>query len=453
VVLCPSCGKENPEGFAFCGYCRAPLAERPPAALEERKIVSVLFCDLVGFTAASEQQDPEDVRARIRPYHARLRQEIERYDGTVEKFVGDAVMAAFGAPVAHEDDAERAVRAGLRILEAIAELNEANRDFDLQVRVGINTGEAVVAVGARPEHGEGIVTGDVVNTAARIESAAPVNGVAVSEQTYRATIRAFDYESLPPVSAKGKAAPLALWRAKAARSRFGSDVSDRFRTPFVGRELEKPLLIGIFERATQQRSVQLVTVVGEPGVGKTRLIAELGNFVDAKPGLFRWRQGRCLPYGEGITFWALGEIVKAEAGILESDSAEVAAAKLESAVSPDEAERRWLLERLAPLVGVEAASPAERQELFTAWRRFLEGLAAAGPTMLVFEDLHWADEALLDFLEHLVEWSQVVPLLVLCAARPELYERRRAGAPACATPTRSTSRRSPIARQPSSSRT
>jgi class 3 adenylate cyclase len=185
VVLCPSCGKENPEGFAFCGYCRAPLAERPPAALEERKIVSVLFCDLVGFTAASEQQDPEDVRARIRPYHARLRQEIERYDGTVEKFVGDAVMAAFGAPVAHEDDAERAVRAGLRILEAIAELNEANRDFDLQVRVGINTGEAVVAVGARPEHGEGIVTGDVVNTAARIESAAPVNGVAVSEQTYR----------------------------------------------------------------------------------------------------------------------------------------------------------------------------------------------------------------------------------------------------------------------------
>ncbi|HYX88951.1 MAG TPA: adenylate/guanylate cyclase domain-containing protein [Gaiellaceae bacterium] len=424
MLVCPSCGKENPDGFAFCGYCRASLHEQPPAGLEERKIVSVLFCDLVGFTAASEQQDPEDVRARIRPYHARLREEIERYDGTVEKFVGDAVMAAFGAPVAHEDDAERAVRAGLRILETIRELNEANPDFDLQVRVGINTGEAVVAVGARPEHGEGIVTGDVVNTAARIESAAPVNGVAVSDQTYRATSRVFDYETLPPVSVKGKAAPLALWRAKAARSRFGSDVSDRFRTPFVGRELEKPLLIGIFERATQQESVQLVTVVGEPGVGKTRLIAELADYVDAQSGITRWRQGRCLPYGEGITFWALGEIVKAEAGILESDSAEVAADKLEAVVSRDEPERQWLFQRLAPLVGVEAASPAERQELFTAWRRFFEGLAAGRPSVLVFEDLHWADEALLDFLEHLAEWSQGVPLLVLCAARPELYERR-----------------------------
>jgi class 3 adenylate cyclase/tetratricopeptide (TPR) repeat protein len=425
VAICSKCGKENPVGAKFCNECAAPLpAAAPPPTLEERKIVSVLFCDLVGFTAASEQQDPEDVRARIRPYHARLRQEIERHGGTVEKFVGDAVMAAFGAPVAHEDDAERAVRAGLRILEAIGELNEADPELDLQVRVGINTGEAVVAVDARPEQGEGIVTGDVVNTAARIQGAAPVDGVAVSEQTYRATSRLFAYQPLAPVSVKGKAEPLPLWRATAARSRFGSDIGDRFRTPFVGRELEKPLLIGIFERAAQQRSVQLVTVVGEPGVGKTRLIAELAEYVDAKPELTRWRQGRCLPYGEGITFWALGEILKAEAGILESDSAELAATKLERAVAPEEAERRWLLERLAPLVGIEAASPAERQELFTAWRRFLEGLAAAGATVLVFEDLHWADEALLDFLEHLVEWSQGVPLLVLCAARPELYERR-----------------------------
>jgi predicted ATPase/class 3 adenylate cyclase len=424
VLICSSCGKENPDGFAFCGYCSAPLAEEPPAGVEERKIVSVLFCDLVGFTAASEQQDPEDVRARIRPYHARMREEIERYGATVEKFVGDAVMAVCGAPVAHEDDAERAVRAGLRILEAIAELNEADPELDLQVRVGINTGEAVVAIGARPEHGEGIVTGDVVNTAARIQGAAPVNGVAVSEQTYRATSRVFVYEQLAQVTVKGKAEPLSLWRAKSARSRFGSDVRDRFKTPFVGRELEKPLLIGTFERAAQQRSVQLVTVVGEPGVGKTRLIAELSAYTDAKPEIIRWRQGRCLPYGEGITFWALGEIVKAEAGILESDSAEAAASKLETAVPLDEPERQWLLQRLAPLVGVEAASPAERQELFTAWRRFLEGLAAGRATVLVFDDLHWADEALLDFLEHLAEWSQGVPLLVLCAARPELYERR-----------------------------
>jgi class 3 adenylate cyclase len=425
VATCSSCGKENPEGFAFCGYCTAPLTEQPPpGVLEERKVVSVLFCDLVGFTAASQAADPEDVRARIRPYHARVRQEIERYGATVEKFVGDAVMAVCGAPVTHEDDAERAVRAGLAILEAIADLNDADPDLHLQVRVGINTGEAVVAVGARPERGEGIVTGDVVNTAARIQSAAPVNGVAVSEQTHQATSRVFEYEPLAPVAVKGKAEPLSLWRPKAPRARFGRDISRQYMTPFVGRELEKPLLIGTFERAAQQRSVQLLTVVGEPGVGKSRLVAELFAYTHAKPGLTRWRQGHCLPYGEGITFWALGEIVKAEAGILESDSAEVAAAKLDAVVSPDEPERQWLLQRLAPLIGVETTSPAERLELFMAWRRFLEGLAAARPSVLVFDDLHWADEALLAFLEHLAEWSQGVPLLVLCTARPELYERR-----------------------------
>ena len=326
--------------------------------------------------------------------------------------------------MAHEDDAERAVRAGLRILEAIAELNEADPELGLQVRVGISTGEAVVAVGARPERGEGLVTGDVVNTAARIQTVAPVNGIAVSEQTYRTTSHVFEYEPLAPVSVKGKAEPLLLWQAHAVRDRFGRDSTRGYKTPFVGRELEKPLLIGTFERAAQQRSVQLITIVGEPGVGKSRLAAELFAYIDAKPELITWRQGRCLPYGEGITFWALGEIIKAEAGILESDSAEVAAAKLEAAVSPDEPERQWLLQRLAPLVGVEAASPAERQELFTAWRRFLESLAAARPSVLVFDDLHWADEALLAFLEYLAEWSQGVPLLILCTARPELYERR-----------------------------
>ena len=179
MTTCPACGKELPGEFPFCPFCAAPLTERAGAPVqEERKVVSVLFCDLVGFTAASEAADPEDVRARIRPYHARLRQEIERYGGTVEKFIGDAVMAVFGAPVAHEDDAERAVRAGLRILEAIAELNEADPALSLQVRIGINTGEAVVALGARPEEGEGIVTGDVVNTASRLQGAAPVDGIA-----------------------------------------------------------------------------------------------------------------------------------------------------------------------------------------------------------------------------------------------------------------------------------
>ena len=384
--------------------------------------MSVLFCDLVGFTATSEQQDPEDVRARIRPYHQRLREEIERYGGTVEKFVGDAVMAVFGAPVAHEDDAERAVRSGLAVLEAIAELNEGDPNLELQVRVGINTGEAVVALGARPEQGEGIVTGDVVNTAARIQSAAPVDGVAVGEQTHRTTERVFEYEPLEPVSVKGKTERLVLWRARAARSRFGTDITRRYTTPLVGRELEKPLLIGTFERAAQQHSVQLVTIVGEPGAGKTRLVAELFGYLGTKPELTRWRQGRCLPYGEGIALSALGEIVKAEAGILESDSAEVAVAKLEGALPEADPDLPWLRARLLPLVGA-GGEPASQEESFTAWRRLLEGWAAERETVLVFEDLHWADEALLSFLEHLADWAEGVPLLMLCTARPELQER------------------------------
>jgi class 3 adenylate cyclase/tetratricopeptide (TPR) repeat protein len=422
VATCPSCGKELPGEFPFCPFCAAPLTEQPsPAVQEERKVVSVLFCDLVGFTAASDTADPEDVRARVRPYHQRLREELEGYGGTVEKFVGDAVMAVFGAPVTHEDDAERAVRAGLRILEAIGELNESDPSLSLQVRVGINTGEAVVALGARPEEGEGIVTGDVVNTASRLQGAAPVNGIAVSEQTFRATERIFDYEPLEPVSVKGKAEPLALYRPVAARARFGSDVTRTHATPLVGRDLERTLLVSTFERAVQQASCQLVTVVGEPGVGKSRLCMELFSYIEERPDLVTWRQGRCLPYGEGIAFWALGEIVKAECGILESDSPEEARAKLERAVLEDAQDRAWLLGRLSPLVGA-GGEAASQEESFTAWRRFLEGLAADRPCVLVFEDLHWADSALLAFLEHLADWAEGVPLLVLCTARPEMHE-------------------------------
>ena len=383
MSTCPSCGKELQGEFAFCPFCGAALSEQPASTLqEERKVVTVLFCDLVGFTAASEQADPEDVRARIRPYHARLRQEIERHEGTVEKFIGDAVMAVFGAPVAHEDDAERAVRAGLRVLEAIEELNEHDPALSLRVRIGINTGEAVVALGARPEEGEGIVTGDVVNTASRLQGAAPVNGVAVSEQTYRATERIFDYEELEPVQVKGKAEPLALYRPLTPRARFGSEVTRAHTTPLVGRELEKPLVIGTFERSAQQRSCQFVTIVGEPGVGKSRLCSELFAYIDDRPGLTRWRQGRCLPYGEGIAFWALGEIVKAECGILESDSPQEVEAKLERALPHDDPDAPWLKARLAPLVGV-LGEPTSKEESFNAWRRFCESLAADGPAVLV----------------------------------------------------------------------
>ena len=423
---CPSCGHESPAGYNFCPHCGVPLAIT--RGIEERKSVTVLFCDLVGFTAASDQADPEDVQARIRPYHSRLRAEIKRFGGTVEKFIGDAVMAVFGAPVAHEDDAERAVRAGLRIIEGINELNEESPGLDLQVRIGINTGEAVVALRARPDQGEGMVTGDVVNTASRLEGAAPVSAVVVGETTYRTTQSVFDYEPLGPLTVKGKNQAIPVWRALAARARLGTDLTKVHTTPLVGRELERRLLQDTFERTIRDRSVQLVTIVGEPGVGKSRLVAELLRFVDDWPDLVRWRQGRCLPYGNGVTFWALGEIVKAEAGILESDSPEAATAKLDAALPEDAPDREWLRQRLAPLVGLAASSVAEREEGFTAWRRFLELIAERNPAVFVFEDLHWADDAILAFVEHLADWSEGVPMLLLATARPELYERQPAWA-------------------------
>jgi len=331
VVVCPNCGEGNPERARFCLACGTELAPAT-AAGEERKVVSVLFVDLVGFTARSDKADPEDVRATLRPYHTRVSREIERYGGTVEKFVGDAVMAVFGAPVAHEDDAERAVRSALRILGAIAELNEEH-DLDLVARAAVATGEAVVSLGAQPGTGEGIATGDVVNTASRLQSEAPVGGLVVNEQTFRATRSAIDYEESPPVELKGKSEPVPLWRAIGTRSRFGVDTDELAAGPFVGRQRELQLLQSTYERMLGESEIQLVTLIGEPGVGKTRLLAEFRQWVDDRPEIVFWRQGRCLPYGDGITFWALGEIVKAHAGILESDRPADAAAKLATAVA------------------------------------------------------------------------------------------------------------------------
>jgi class 3 adenylate cyclase/tetratricopeptide (TPR) repeat protein len=427
MPACPVCGEENPERARFCWSCGAALAELHTVVGEERKVVSVLFVDLVGFTAASEEVDPEDVRARLRPYHARVKHEIERFGGTVEKFIGDAVMAVFGAPVAHEDDPERAVNAALRVIAAIDELNERQPGLDLSVRAAINTGEAVVTLGSRPAEGEAMVTGDVVNTAARLQQHAPANGIVVGEATYRATRDLFDYEPLEAVSAKGKAEPVALWHAKGARRRFGVDVEPVARTPLIGRDDDLALLQSTYARTLRESSTQLVTIVGEPGVGKTRLTAEFRRWVDDQPEFIFWRQGRSLPYGEGITFWALGEMVKAQAGILESDSPNDARAKLAIAVgevTADVAEQSWLESGLAPLVGAgEGVAAATPEASFGAWQRFLEGVAAQHPLIAVFEDLHWADEQLLAFVEHLVDWSTSVPLLVLCTARPELYER------------------------------
>jgi class 3 adenylate cyclase len=394
---------------------------------EERKTVTVLFCDLVGFTEASDRADPEDVRARIRPYHARLRREIEGFGGTVEKFIGDAVMAVFGAPTAHEDDPERGVRAGLRILEAIADLNDADAGLGLAVRVGVETGEAVVALGARPELGEGLVAGDVVNTASRLQGAAPVGGVLAGPGTYAATKQVFEYRVLEPVVLKGKAQPVPVFHAVAARARLGTDLTRSLGTPMVGRQIDLGIVTGAFQKAVQESTVQLVVVAGEPGVGKSRLVAELGSFVDGWPELIRWRQGRCLPYGDGVTFWALGEIVKAEAGILETDPPQAAGAKIDAIIPSYAPDAPWLRARLRPLAGL-AAPQAAREENFAAWRAWIELLAERRPSVLVFEDLHWADPVLLEFLEHLADHTEGVPLLLVGTTRPELFERAPAWA-------------------------
>jgi class 3 adenylate cyclase/tetratricopeptide (TPR) repeat protein len=404
----------------MCGAALAPADVR-----EERKVVTVLFTDLVGFTSRSERLDPEDVRATLSPYYARLRAQIEQRGGTVEKFIGDAVMAVFGAPVAHEDDPERAVRTALAIRDALQE--EAP---DLQIRTAVNTGEALVSLGARPSEGEGFVSGDVVNTAARLQSAAPIDGILVGEATYRATRNVIEYRDADPVRAKGKAEPIPAWEAVSARSRLGVDVEQRQRTQLVGRDREVALLVDAVARCRNEATAQLVTLVGVPGIGKSRLVGELLRLLDEDPDLYTWRQGRSLPYGETQSFWALGEMVKAQAGILETDDGADAEKKLVAMLDellPDPAERRWVESHLRPLAGVAGGADEasdRRDEAFSAWLRFFEALAEHHPLVLIFEDLHWADEGLLDFVDHLCGWISGVPMLVVGTARPELLDRR-----------------------------
>ena len=428
---CAGCGAEATAGARFCAHCGRALPERPGGLAEERKVVTVLFCDLVGSTSRADGADPEDVMATLGPYHGRLRGELERYGATVEKFIGDAVMAVFGAPVAHEDDAERAVRAGLRIVEAMKELNAEQPGLDLEVRVGIATGEVVVSLTARPEIGQHFVAGDVVNVAARLQHAAPPGGVVVGGLTQRLTRDTVGYESLSPVAVRGKSEPLKLWKAVGVRARTGPGIPWPSATPFIGRQAELVALQSALGRATWEPGVQLVTITGEPGVGKSRLVREFHAWITEQPDLVGWRQGRCLPYGEGVSFWALGEVVKAQAGILESDGEAQAREKLAAAIDAVAAvdeDRAWLRSRLGPLVGLTDPSgvsgqPRSQQETFTAWRLFLEALGRDRPLVVVVEDVHWADPALLEFIEHLVAWSEGAAILVVVTARPEIYDR------------------------------
>jgi class 3 adenylate cyclase/tetratricopeptide (TPR) repeat protein len=423
---CPSCGAEVAADARFCASCGTPLDDTKKDAIgsgEARKIVSVLFADLAGFTAHTERSDPEDVRARLTTFHRQIRRDVERHGGRVEKLIGDGVFAVFGAPIAHEDDPERAVRSALRAQESIEQLNAADPDLGLKVRMAVTTGEAIVQLDTSTPDREGVI-GDVVNTASRLENVAESGTLVVDYRTHAATRGAIEYAPLPPVELKGKAEPVQIWRAVAARSRYGVAVGEHEPTRFVGRDRELGLLVDALDRTIERSAAQLVTISGEPGVGKSRLIREFMNAVDQRPDLMWWRQGRCLPYGDQTTFSALGELVKAQAGILESESAASAREKLTLAVDAlidRDSDRHWITSTLEPLVGIGGHTTAGSEELVAGWRRFFGAMAQQRPLVIVIEDMHWADQAMIEFLDELVGWAFDLPILLVCTARPELY--------------------------------
>jgi len=424
--VCPQCGQENPEIAKFCLACGSLIAAPEPSA-EERKLITVLFCDIVGSTAKAENMDPEDVRARLEPYYTRVRAELESFGGTVEKFIGDAVVALFGAPLAHEDDPDRAVRAALAICKAIDDLNAEDEWLDLQVRIGVNTGEALVVVGARSSEGEGMASGDVMNTAARLQSAAPVNGIVVGEETYRATRETIEYREAEPIAAKGKAEPVPVWEVAGIRERAS------LQTPgsaLVGRDAELEQLAQAWREVLDERRPSLFGVVGPPGIGKSRLLTEFGDDIGGSADV-HW--GRCLPYGEGITYWPVTDIVKSAAGILQSDDRDTIVAKLDGFIDSlptnDLDELRTIAAALSNVIGIPmtprgtyAAGEIAQAELHWGLRRTAQLLAAGRPTVFVFEDLHWAEPTLIELLHQLVASQQDTPLLAIWTARPEFLE-------------------------------
>ena len=396
--------------------CGGPVAAPARTVVSERRVVTIFFCDLVGFTSRSELLDPEDVRAFLVPYYDLLVAEVERHGGVVDKFTGDGAMVSFGVPVAHEDDPERAIRMGLRLLELLPELG-----LDLHVRVGINTGEVLFAVEA---YGTGdAITGDAANTAKRIEGLAPTDGIAVGERTWQATREVFEFEELEPAAVKGKAEPLRVFRVLAPKARFGIDLIRTRGTPFVGREAELDAAARSFERGAH-RPARPARHRGrrarsgkEPASSPSCSPPSPSDPTSSSPG---GRDAAC-PTARGSRSGRSGRSSRrTPASSTPTPPRRPSRSWLE--VLPEGDQRPWLRERLRPLLGIDAAA-AEREELFAAWARFLEHVASLGPAVLVFEDLHWADDAMLAFLEHAAEHVDNVPLLLLGTARPELAER------------------------------
>jgi class 3 adenylate cyclase len=420
MPVCRTCGQDNPEVARFCLACGKALATDDLPEVE-RRVVTIIFVDLVGFTARAEGLDPEEVQAFLTPYHERVRHEIESFGGVVEKFIGDAVMGLFGAPLAHGDDAERAVRAALVVRDGVGEL----ADGDLEIRIAVNTGEAVVSLGARVALGESMVTGDVVNTASRLQAAAPVNGVMVGEATYRETRGAIEYRATEPVVAKGKEHPVDAWVAVRALTQAGerplSDVT------IVGRDSELSILRTFWERATRERLPHLVSIFGPAGVGKTTVAAEFARI--ATDGGARVVRGRSLPYRESGTYSSLASQLMQLCNVYESDSAQVVADKLRARtaelLADGDADPALVAGHLGVIVGIDAGNEAsDRETLFASTRQFLEGAAREQPTVLVFEDIHWADANMLDLIEALATRVRDLPLLFVTLSRPELHDTR-----------------------------
>jgi class 3 adenylate cyclase len=437
ALVCPACGMPNDPGVKFCGECGlrvegsvAAAAGAPSRAAEprfapvaERRLVSVLFADLVGFTPLSEGRDPEEVRELLARYFDVARQLVGRYGGTIEKFIGDAVMAVWGTPVAQEDDAERAVRAALDLVAAIEALGEEAGASGLRARAGVTTGEAAVTLGAR---GEGMVAGDMVNTASRVQSAAEAGRVLVDKATRRTTEAAVVYAEAGSHELKGKSEPVRLWRAlRVVAGRAGALRSEGLEAPFVGRDRELRTVKELFHSAADERRAHLVSLTGIAGIGKSRLSWEFYKYIDGLSGTVYWHRGRCLAYGDGVTYWALAEMVRVRARIAEGEETGSAAGKLSATVAEfvHEDERAWVEERRAHLLGLEEREAPSAEDLFSAWRVFFERLADRNPTVLVFEDLQWADPSLFDFIEYLMTWSRSSSLFVLALGRPEMSDR------------------------------